>query len=399
MSISVPFRIAIRIPRALMGLCLAASVFSADPAPPGASHRASGPAAGTIAQESRIDFYSGMCDASAAALLDTSRFAVASDEDNILRVYDDPDSGPVSTLPLDRFLAIEPGAKNPETDIEACTRSGERIYWITSHGRDAKGRWRTNRHRFFATRIIRSASGLRLEAEGSAYRNLVFDLCADPRLAKAGLREAAGLGIKKAPSLAPKENGLNIEGLSRIPGSTGLMIGFRNPMPGGKALLVPLLNPDSLLSGAGKARFGQPVFLDLGGLSVRSIEYSDQAGAYILLAGRRGGGKDFRFCTWSGRSGDEPVEWRDPGVRMGQLEFTPEALTLLPETGALLVFSDDGERLFKTGAGIDARFCPCKRLDNPRLRKFRGIRLDGPLARNCVPSARTIGPESRTFGP
>ena len=46
-------------------------------------------------------------------------------------------------------------SSHPESDIEACTRVGDIIYWITSHGRSKKGKWRNSRYRLFATEIFK----------------------------------------------------------------------------------------------------------------------------------------------------------------------------------------------------------------------------------------------------
>ncbi len=54
--------------------------------------------------------YPGMCDASAAVAIDRTRFVVASDEDNILRIYDKDKPGPAREIDLDDFLtAPDPG--------------------------------------------------------------------------------------------------------------------------------------------------------------------------------------------------------------------------------------------------------------------------------------------------
>src|SRR5687767_3658238 len=94
----------------------------------------------------------GCCDASAAIALTDDLFVVANDEDNILRVYSRQRLGrPATTVDLTGFL--NPGRKFAEVDIEAAARVGDRIYWISSHGQNAKGKARESRHRFFATSV------------------------------------------------------------------------------------------------------------------------------------------------------------------------------------------------------------------------------------------------------
>src|SRR5687767_5863356 len=95
-------------------------------------------------------YFTGACDASAAVALNHDLFVVANDEDNILRVYSRSRPGPpVSRVDFTGFL--RPEKKTEESDLEAAAQVGERIYWISSHGRNAKGKERETRHRFFAT--------------------------------------------------------------------------------------------------------------------------------------------------------------------------------------------------------------------------------------------------------
>ena len=92
----------------------------------------------------------GMCDASAVVPLDDDLFVAADDEDNYLRVYSRHRGGPpVYQTSVSRFL----GFKTPkgETDIEGAARLGDLVYWITSHGRNTRGKEQPRRQRFFAT--------------------------------------------------------------------------------------------------------------------------------------------------------------------------------------------------------------------------------------------------------
>src|SRR5215470_6348809 len=92
--------------------------------------------------------YKGMCDASAAVALDAEHFIVAGDESNRLQIYKRGRPGPVGSVGLSDFL----GAKK-ESDLEGAAMVGNRIYWISSHGRNSKGKFQESRHRFFATDI------------------------------------------------------------------------------------------------------------------------------------------------------------------------------------------------------------------------------------------------------
>ena len=105
--------------------------------------------------------YHGTSDASAATFITEDTFVLADDENNALRIYSThkPDR-PLSSHDMSSFLAVAPD--HPEADIEAAAMVGDRIYWITSHGRNRDGKLRPNRYRFFATEIHTSAGEVRL---------------------------------------------------------------------------------------------------------------------------------------------------------------------------------------------------------------------------------------------
>ena len=100
----------------------------------------------------------GCCDASAGVAVSSNLFIMANDEDNLLRVYrrDQPGT-PVQAFQAGPFLRVN--SRKPESDLEAATRVGDRIYWITSHGRNRSGALRESRHRFFATTFSVTAKG------------------------------------------------------------------------------------------------------------------------------------------------------------------------------------------------------------------------------------------------
>ncbi len=324
------------------------------------------PPAGPIAVE-----YHGLCDASAAAWLSDSLFIIANDEDNTLRVFRLGEPDPVRSIPLGAFLRPDIKTKNPEADIEAAAVLGDLVFWITSHGRDKDGDWRQNRHRLFALRMDPGRPDKPVPA-GSAYDRLVFDLLADPGLSGLGLQEAASPSVPRKKNLAPKKKGLNIEGLCRISGTRSLWIGFRNPAPGGRALLIPLLNPEDVVLSGSPCRFGKPVLLDLGGLSIRDMITIEKAGTVWIIAGRTDGTPDFKLFTWSGRPGDAPVQAMTGLEWMAAESFTPEAILAGPGGKGALLLSDDGERLMTDPEGSD---CPCKKLKRMTDRGFRAAWL------------------------
>jgi hypothetical protein len=291
----------------------------------------------------------GMCDASAGAAVGASRFVVASDEDNILRVYRTDACGmPVYSLDLTSFLEVS--EKHPEADIEGAATIGNRVYWITSHGTSRTGRPRPNRHRLFATDIRNDRNTISIMPVGVPYQDLVRDLVTAPQL--------KGFRLGDAANRAPKgPGGLNIEGLCATP-SGGLLIAFRNPVPEGMALLIPLENPDGVVFGQ-RARFGNPVCLPLGGLGIRAIAYVETDGTYLIIAGPPGPEGIFGVYQWSGHpeAPPTPVE----GVSFSGLQ--PEGLVVFPSPKPrVLVLSDDGAT---ETAGVRCKDKP------PDKRRFR----------------------------
>jgi len=294
--------------------------------------------------------YSGMCDASAAVALTDTLFAVASDEDSVVRVYDrDQEGAPLQSIDLTAFLDLD--ARKPESDLEGAARVGDRAYWITSHGRNRNGKERRSRERFFAVQIITNAQRVELKMVGKPYEHLLDDLARDPKLKRFNL--AAG------SRLEPKARGaLNIEGLSATPDGH-LLIGFRNPIPGGKALLVPMLNPDAVIHGQA-AKFGEPILLDLGGLGIRDMAYWD--GKYSIIAG-----------SYDGKGESHLYEWRGDASMPRLIKHThlkglnPEAIIFYPDKGRgqFQLLSDDGKKL------VNGK--PCKELADPSRQHFRSV--------------------------
>ncbi len=299
--------------------------------------------------------FRGLCDASAAVALDNRRVVVADDEDNVLRVYDRLQGGlPLQRLDLSGFLRVDPRA--PEADIEAGARLGDLIFWITSHGNNVKGKLAPSRHRLFATRIVSTPQGPRIEPEGQPCFELLDALLREPRLQAYDLFSAALL-----PPKAP--GALNIEGLAATP-EGHLLIGFRNPVPAGKALIVPLLNPLEAI-GSGSPRLGQPVLLDLRGDGIRSLDARGKG--FLIVAGSWTSGGESRLYSWGGGPG-QPAPIALPSLA----NFNPESVVSLDEQGSESVFlvSDDGT--------VRVGRKECKRLKDPVLKSFRGLSLPLP---------------------
>jgi len=310
---------------------------------------------GSVTAEKRpVTIYRSLCDASAGVALDDKHFAVADDELPSIEIFRRGEPKAVDSVPLRRFLAVPKGG---EADLEGGARVGDRIYWISSHGRDSDAIFHASRLRFFATEIG-GGRPPKLTPIEHFYPNLLADLSSEPKLANYNLAAAS--------RLAPEaEGGLGIEGLTTTP-EGGLMIGFRNPIRAGKALLVPLVNPEGLLKGE-KARFGDPIDLDLDGRGIRSVERVGDS--YWIVAGppgkrRRDDENAFVLCRWSG----------PPKVACAQVpldlanDFSPESIFTWPD-GTLQILSDDGD------VRIDGTKCKNLEGQDADKKRFRSIDL------------------------
>jgi hypothetical protein len=332
-----------------------ALLLRAAPPPPG-------PAGGSAAEPKREDGasalrwvqFEGSCDASGAVPVDERHFAVADDEDNVLRVYDAWAGGEaVRKTNLSKQIALK---KKGEADIEAATTLDGRAFWLSSHGRNAKGDEDPNRSLVITTDVPTLDD--RVEVAGEVYRDLLHDLEQEPRLEPYRLASAS--------QLAPKDRGgLNIEGLTATPDGK-LLIGFRSPLAGSLALIVPIENPAALYS-TGKPVFGAPIELDLGGLGVRSLSW--WRGSYLIAAGPTAEGGPARLYRWSG-AGSAPRLVAESAFEGAN----PEAFFTAEGNDEILVLSDDGTH--------EVRGKPCKKLKGKKHKRFRGVWLKLPADRS-----------------
>ena len=260
----------------------------------------------------------GMSGASAAIFLD---------EDNRLRVYDPSASQPAITA-WDASPWLHLSGRNLECDLEGAARVGNRIYWIGSHGRNKDGKYRSNRHRFFATDVTETPQGPQLRSIGTPCSTLVTALLTNAAL--------ASLHLDTAAALPPdSKGGLSIEALAARPDGS-LWIGFRGPLAKGKALLIPLLNPDAVLEGHAP-HFGPPTRLDLGGRGLRDMAWTGSE--WILVAGATGGEqKGTKLFRWNGES-RSPSTLDLPGLK--NLHIEAVAVPSEKPVRRLLLCSDD----------------------------------------------------------
>lgn len=292
---------------ALLGACGQ----QAAPGPGGNAAKATG-AAGAVA--AAVSHYEGLCEASAAVVLDGAHFAVASDETETLTIYRRGQPAPVRT--------VQHGGV---TDIEGAARIGDTIFWLTSHSLTNGNVDKPKRKMLFTMAV---ASGPTMAETGSSVRDL-------------RVRIAALLGIEEA-ALTPW---LNIEGVAALP-PDDLLIGLRGAPAGEtRAYVVRIDNPlapgGAPAPGAQGSGAGAPARvwrLDLGGRGVRSMErVGEGAHAYLILAGPRADGPSgFALFWWDGVG-----EAVTPGPAMSFGDMVPEALIAWSD-GEIQILGDNG---------------------------------------------------------
>jgi len=277
-----------------------------------------------------VETYYGICDASAAVLLKDGRLVIGNDEDNTMRVYESGNPQAVNEIDLTPVLGVS--ARRPEADIEGATVIGDKVYWVTSHGRNRSGRYRVSRYRFFETTLPTSASQ--------------FDIAASTRFSEtllegmAGSKVATPFGLEQAATLNPGAvGGFNIEGLTATP-EGGVLVGMRNPVPDGKALLLSIQNPSGVVGGEAPD-VKEALLLDLNGLGVRSIEYVEPLGQYIVVAGCPDDtcNKPSVLYAWDGKANSTPSL-----LPLDVSGLNPEGLVYDANAKQMLVISDDGNR-------------------------------------------------------
>lgn len=259
--------------------------------------------------------FRGACDGSAAVAIDKNLFLSATDEDNLLRVYDiNKPGGPLNTFNLEEQFSISPKG---EMDIEGATLVGDTVFFVSSHKRGRKEK---------------SAPGYLMAMKVTSLPKQT------PKLSTVGrpyLQLSESL-LANIPELANKP--MNIEGLT-VWKNAQLLLGFRRPSVENDALLVPLLNPLQVVEASENPRFGPSIKLDLSGLVIRAIEYWPERSIYVIVAGSEKAHGQFQIYTWTG----EPTDGAKPGP---VLDLDGESIIVFRgENKRVLVVSDDsGDR-------------------------------------------------------
>jgi hypothetical protein len=254
-------------------------------------------------------YYAGAGNGSSAIDVGGGYMVVADDESNVLRLYNERNSGePSKTFDFTKLLPVGSG----EIDIESSARAGNTLYWMGSLSNSKKGKAEPDRDIVFAATISGSGASTELTYLGS-YMHLREDLIS--------WDEANGnpLGFKGSTEEGVASNeadGFNAEGLEFAAGSTSTAyIAFRAPQEPpnarAKALLVPVTNFSSLVTGGNpgstKATFGSALQWSLGGLGIREIR-KNADNEYLVIAGTPDdSNSSFGLYKWDGNPADQPV--------------------------------------------------------------------------------------------
>ncbi len=333
-------------------------------------------------------FLTGASDASATVAVDAQHMFVADDETNVLRLYRRDRSGlPLAGFDFSSSLNLT-DLENPELDIEGSARAGDRVFWTGSFSNSKSFHVRPNRHRVFATDVAGSGASATLSYAGR-YDWLLEDMVAWDQGNGHGLgANYLGFADSSADGVDPKaKDGFNVEGLAIAPDGTTGYLAFRAPQlpttARQQALIVPVRDFDALVTGAapgslpqGSAVFDAPIFLDLGGRGIRSLD-RNEAGQYVITAGAAGdtgaAPDDFRLYAWTGHAADAPValatDLTAQDIAGGSFESLAELPSVLGTGTILQALLDNGDSVWY-GDGIIA-----KDLAEPRFRKAASVRV------------------------
>jgi hypothetical protein len=307
-------------------------------------HYAASPSVQDAAQ---TRYWTGAADASAAVDLGGGYTVVGDDENNTLRLYQDQTSGaPVKTWDFSSQLGL---SDDDELDLEAAARVGDTIYWTGSMGNNKDGKLEPDRAILFTTNVTGSGATAGLTF-GGYYTGLRDDLVAWDQANGNRFGFAAGSAAGQIPKEA---NGFNVEGLEFAAGSTSTAyIAFRAPLVppagDGKALLVPVTDMGQLVSGspqtATHATFGDPVEMDLGGLSFRDIRKNAQ-NQYLIIAGSWAADDNtepYVLYSWDGVPADAPAKLMTVPTEYGGWEDIITVPDLTQPSPVVQLVQDDG---------------------------------------------------------
>ncbi|WP_067146296.1 T9SS type A sorting domain-containing protein [Pseudotamlana agarivorans] len=283
-------------------------------------------------------FYTGASDGSTGITVEDDYIWIGDDEDQTIRLYNGNQSGlPVKSIDFNADLG-----STEEVDIEGSFRLNNTIYWTGSTAE-------ADRSVIFTTEVSGSGANSTL-TYGDKYNSLHDDLVAWDTNNDHGLG-ANYFGLSQV---------IEVEALALAPNSTTTAyLGLRSSTSENNAIVIPVTNFTSLPGmAAGSATFGTPIFLDLNGRSLRSMECND--GGCVLIGGPFNIQNDFKLYTWTGLATDTP-EMRSadltalhtngsfegiadlPNSTFLGTDGDTDTIKLLVDLGATVIYNDGNE--------------------------------------------------------
>lgn len=286
--------------------------------------------------------FNGICDGSAAVLVDDQSLLVAYDENNALYLYSVNGGKPLAEFSYQALLDID----DDEVDIEAVAIADDGLWWIGSHGLDGDGDKALNRRILFRTNAPDSAdSKLRVLEVVTDLMTVILD--AD---------NSKAFFSKKTLKKKPKKGGFNIEGLSVAPDGS-LLLGLRSPLTtSDHAIIVQLTQKEAGFVVTEIFR------LDLGGRGIRDIQPSQNG--FIIIAGDVGRGGVSALYHWQIGGIARVLTHLDR-------HLNPEALVRFADYW--LVISDDGK--MERGEGVICDDIAEDKLSTDQDVFFRAIKI------------------------
>ncbi|MEO6303684.1 MAG: T9SS type A sorting domain-containing protein [Bacteroidia bacterium] len=257
-------------------------------------------------------WHTGASDASDAIAIDDNFYITSDDELDVLGVY----SRSLSGLPLVTFnytsLIPLPDPSNPETDMEAATRSPfnpNKIFWLGSMSTGGSSfNIKPNRDCLLSTNVTGTGASTSFSILGyyNSLRTKIINW-GDANGYSFSASAAAGVDSKTI-------NGFAAEGMVFGPDNTTLYIGLRAPLvpvaSRTNAVIAPIANFETWFnngSPSGNPVIGSPIELNLGGRGIRDIIKLPNS-TYIIVAGNYAGNPiTSAIYKWTGNATDNPL--------------------------------------------------------------------------------------------
>lgn len=271
----------------------------------------------------------------------------ASSEDNVIRLFKQGESGrPVKSFDFDDNIG------STTADIESMTRANDTLYVMGSHGNKSDGTLRPARRVLFTATVDGNGAGTTLSYVGK-YTGLWDDL----RTWDQANGDRLGFAAGQASGVPPNDpDGFNLEALEFAPNSTSTAyLGFRSPLvtKAGDttkyAVIVPVTNADALIAGGATPTFGDPIYLDLGGRTIRDIRKNSHD-EYLISAQSDTGSPNWKLFAWDGKPSDKPIAVKDlpdPALlTTGSWESIVSVPHPLADGGSVPMITDSGASTF-----------------------------------------------------